>query len=154
MVNSRQANHQKQLREDAMGDFSIRDAKIAIAMISTVGTLVIVLMWGAGTYGTFLALMNFSSSTPGEYVFGFVMVNLPKLLAILGAGFVFTDLRLSSWLLGISAILWLLFTLLWWAADGSTPPTSGVFGTVFQAVGAYLAFKAYGMEQSSISRRE
>ncbi len=135
-----------------MGDFSVRDAKIAVAMVSTVGTLSIILLWGTTMFITFLELMNFSSSSAGEYVFGFVMVRLPMVLAILGAGFVFTDLRFASWLLGISTILWLLFTLLWWAADGSTPPTSGIFGTIFQAVGAYLAFKAYGMEQSSISR--
>ena len=135
-----------------MGDFSVRDAKIAIAMISTAGTLAIILLWGSAIFGTFLNLMNFSSSTAGEYVFGFVMVRLPVMMAILGAGLVFTDLRLGGWFLGISTVLWLLFTLLWWAADGSTPLTGGIFGTVFQGVATYLAFKSLGMEQSSPSR--
>ncbi len=134
-----------------MADFSIRDAKIAVAVITTLGTLAIILLWGVGTFRTFLDLMNFSSSSVGEYIFGFIMVRLPMLLAILASGLVFTDLRLASWLLFISTILWLLFTLLWWAADGSTPPSIGVFGTIFQAVGAYLAFKAHGLEQWSSS---
>lgn len=135
-----------------MGDFSVRDAKIAIAMISTVGTLTIVWVGVFADHHTFLNLMDFAPSTVGEFVFGFVMVHLPVIMAILGAGLMFTDLRIGGWLLGISTILWLLFTLLWWAADGSTPPTSGIFGTVFQGVATYLAFKAFGMEQWSASR--
>jgi peptidoglycan/LPS O-acetylase OafA/YrhL len=129
-----------------MTEFSARDAKIAIAIISIVGTIAIILLWGANTFGTFLSLMNFSSSNTGEYVFGFILVRLPMLLAILGAGVAFTNLRHSSWLLGISTLLWLLFTLLWWAADGENPPTSGIFGSVFQGVGAYIAFKAHENE--------
>lgn len=135
-----------------MGDNSVRDARIAVAIISTVGTIAIIILWGAGTFTTFLNLMNFSSSTAGEYVFGFIMVRLPMVLAILGGGIAFVDLRHSSWILGISTILWLLFTLLWWAADGSNPPTSGVFGTVFQGVSAYLAFKAHTAEVEATTR--
>ena len=136
-----------------MAENSVRDAKVAVAIISTVGTLAIIVLWGAGTFTTFLNLMNFSSSTAGEYVFGFMMVRLPMVLAILGGGIAFVDLRHSSWILGISTILWLLFTLLWWAADGSNPPTSGVFGTVFQGVSAYLAFKAYSAEAEAAARK-
>ena len=132
-----------------MGDFSVRDAKIAIAIITTVGTIAIILLWGANIFGSFLGLMNFSSSNVGEYVFGFILVRLPVLLAILGAGVAFTNLRHCSWLLGISTILWLLFTLLWWAADGDNPPTAGIFGSVFQGVSAYLAFKAHDSESRS-----
>lgn len=136
-----------------MGDFSVRDAKIAVAVITTLGTLAII--WGGGfaDHRAFLNLMDFASSeTIGEFVFGFVMVHLPMALAVLAAGLVFTDLRLASWLLFIGTILWLLFTLLWWVADGSSPPTTGIFGTIFQAAGAYLAFKAHGLDQQSSSR--
>lgn len=136
-----------------MAENSVRDARIAVAIISTVGTLAIIVLWGAGTFTTFLNLMNFSSSTAGEYVFGFMLVRLPMVLAILGGGIAFVDLRHSSWILGLSAILWLLFTLLWWAADGSNPPTSGVFGTVFLGVSAYLSFKAHSAEAEMVARQ-
>ena len=82
-----------------MVDNSIRDAKIAVALISTIGTLVVIIMWGATMFTAFLNLMGFTSMNVndyllgnyefefGEYALGFLVVRLPVILAILGVGF-------------------------------------------------------------------
>ena len=49
---------------------------------------------------------------------------------------------------GVACALYVLFSVLWWAGEGSNyPPGAGIFGAVITGTAAYLAFKAYQSDQ-------
>ena len=134
-----------------MKNVSVRDAKIAIAIISIAGTVLINIQWGSNLVGLLIELLDFDEDFVARML-AFAMFRLPSLLAILGAGFVFLNPRHSRWMFATAGGLWILLAIAFLADDGDFPPTSAIFGAVFMGFSAYLVHKTQIDAGSSTSQ--